>query len=214
MICTRDLLTNDQLSQIQELLPQLEWVDGSYSVLGDMGKSKKNHEAVRSPVSKTIESIVMNALNGDTSFLSQTQAASSTDIIISKMGPGDYYNVHQDNWRLGDYSTSVCLSLDEYSGGELDIDGQHVKLGGGQAVTYDTGFPHCVKEVAEGERIVAVFWTHSHIKDKFVRNVCSKLFDACNLMEYSGPSSVEDAKKDPFFLVQSSLMDLQRRYKE
>ena len=202
------------LDQIKDIIPDLEWEDGSYSVIGDMGKHKQNVEALKTPSLKLIETIIMKSLNEDLKFLSKTQASSSTDIIISKMGPDDFYNVHQDNWRLGDYSTTVCLSCDEYSGGELDVDGQLIKLAAGEAVTYDTGLPHCVNRVSGGERIVAVFWTHSNIKDGFVREVCSKLFDACNLMEYSGPSSVEDAKKDPFYLVQSSLMDLQRKYRQ
>lgn len=213
MLYTRDLLNHDSLDQIKDIIPHLEWEDGSYSVIGDMRKNKHNVEAVNSPALERIETIIMDSLDEDVAFLSKTQASSSTNIIISKMGYDGFYNVHQDHWHLGDYSTSVCLTSSEYSGGELEIDGQLIKLKAGEAVTYDTGLPHRVNRVSSGERIVAVFWTHSHIRDRLVREVCSKLGDACNLMEYSSPVSVEDAKKDPFYLVQSSLMDLQRRYR-
>jgi len=135
-------------------------------------------------------------------------------MIFSKMNVGDYYRVHQDRPDIGDYSTTIFLSSpDNYVGGELDLGDEKVKLERGHAVTYETGKSHCVNEVESGERIVAVFWTHSNIGDKVVRDVCYKLARAASFMEASYPHSVEEAHESPPFLLYSALADLQRYYR-
>ena len=214
MIYTRKLLSDNQLAHIRELIPQLEWVSGNDSVVGNFDKTKRNSEALLSPALKEIESLIISAVNNDREFLSKTQAISSTDVIISKMGPGDFYKPHHDSWAQGDFSTTVFLtdSLD-CIGGYLNVDGVEYKPAAGHAVTYETGSLHSVNEVRDGERIVAVFWTHSGIRDRFIRDICSKLTDAYGELEPSTPDTVEEAAKDPYFLIQSCIIDLQRKYR-
>lgn len=215
MVYSRKLLSDDQLARIRELIPQLKWVSGTDSVVGDFAKTKRNSEALASPALREIESILMTAINSDGDFLSKTQAVSSTDVIISKMVPGDFYKPHHDSWAQGDFSTSVFLT-DSLGciGGYLNIDGVDYKPAAGHAVTYETGSLHSVGEVRDGERIVAVFWTHSGIRDSFIRNICSRLTEAYSAMEPSSPDTVEEAARDPYFLIQSCIVELQRKYRQ
>jgi len=87
---------------------------------------------------------------------------------------------------------------------------EKVKLERGHAVTYETGTSHCVNVVGGGERVVAVFWTHSSIADRVVREICYKLTRAASFMGEEYPESVEESKDNPSFLLHSALADLQR----
>ena len=101
-----------------------------------------------------------------------TEPKTSSSIIISKTPAGGYYKPHTDWEALGHYSTTIFLNdPDTYGGGELCIlpnpyeDEVKIKLEAGWGITYETGTPHRVATVTQGERLVSVFWTESKIKD-------------------------------------------------
>ena len=77
-----------------------------------------------------------------------------------------------------DTDTVFLNPPEDYDGGELVVQTafgeQRVKLAAGNAVMYPSGSTHCVAEVTRGERIVAVTWVQSMVRNDDHRRV---LFD-------------------------------------
>ena len=109
-----------------------------------------------------------------TQFYDHTCPKKYSKIKFLEYRQGMYYKEHNDSYMMGsirsDFSCTVFLNdPTEYEGGELvirvgDKDIEY-KLEKGQAVIYQTGLSHQVKEVISGSRKVAVFWVESCIQD-------------------------------------------------
>jgi PKHD-type hydroxylase len=215
---TRKVLNEDELSEIKKFLSHVEWRDGLKTVTGIKKDIKNNLESSDAKVNK----IIMNSMDRDLLFHSFVIPKSSNSCILSKMMIGGYYHVHHDSYENGDYSTTVFLNEpNEYEGGELClfIDNEEVtiKLNAGESVTYPTGIFHKVNEVTSGERIVAVFWTHTNLKDGFMREVYSdvnKILDLlvnCDLKKEV--KTLEEASNDPYFIAKGLLYKINRHFK-
>ena len=59
---------------------------------------------------------------------------------------------------------------------------QHVKLEAGNAVMYPSGSTHRVAEVTRGERIVAVTWLQSMVRDPAQRELLYRLSQARDIL--------------------------------
>jgi len=99
---------------------------------------------------------------------------------FSKYSGGAHYKRHTDAPWMGntrtDLSCTVWLSdPGSYEGGELCIVGEQIKGKAGQCMIYDCGLPHEVKPVTDGERICAITWLQSRIRDPKKRKLVSAL---------------------------------------
>lgn len=215
---TRKVLNEDELIEIKKILSQLEWRNGLKTVTGIKKDTKNNLESSDEKVNK----IIMNSMDRDLSFHSFVIPKSSNPCIISKTMTGGYYHVHHDSYKNGDYSTTVFLNEpDEYEGGELclfiDNEEVSIKLNAGEAVTYPTGILHKVNEVTSGERIVAVFWTHTTLKDRFMREVYSDVNKILDLLakhdSKKDVKTLEEANSDPYFIAKGLLYKINRHFK-
>jgi PKHD-type hydroxylase len=86
-----------------------------------------------------------------------------------------------------DLSITVFLnSPEDYDGGELVVQTafgeQRVKLEAGNAVMYPSGSTHRVAEVTHGERIVAVTWLQSMVRDTSQRELLYRLSQARDIL--------------------------------
>lgn len=106
--------------------------------------------------------------------------------LFARYQPGMSYGLHVDDALMGgeaplrtDVAVTVFLSEPStYDGGELVIE-THAgtlayKLAAGQAVIYPASHLHRVAEVTLGERLAAVLWVQSRVRDPAQREV---LFD-------------------------------------
>lgn len=94
--------------------------------------------------------------------------------LFSRYGPGDHYDWHNDACVISGIRTDVACTLflsDDYEGGELLIDGLAVKGEPGTCVVYSCWRPHRVMPVTRGERICAVTWMQSLIRDDTRRDL-------------------------------------------
>lgn len=215
---TRKVLNEDELIEIKKILSQLEWRDGLKTATGIKKDTKNNLESSDEKVNK----IIMNSMDRDLLFHSFVIPKSSNSCIISKMMTGGYYHVHHDSYENGDYSTTVFLNEpDEYEGGELclfiDNEEVSIKLNAGEAITYSTGIFHKVNEVTSGERIVAVFWTHTTLKDRFMREVYSDVNKILDLLakhdSKKDVKTLKEASNDPYFIAKGLLYKINRHFK-
>ncbi|MCK5091386.1 MAG: Fe2+-dependent dioxygenase, partial [Gammaproteobacteria bacterium] len=98
-------------------------------------------------------------------------------------------------------ATTIFLnSPDEYEGGELVVrtpfGDQMVKLAAGDAVVYPASSLHHVKEVSKGNRIVAVTWTQSMVRDASRRELLHELNLAREKLMQASPNAEETAQVD------------------
>jgi PKHD-type hydroxylase len=103
--------------------------------------------------------------------------------LFSRYTAGMQYGTHMDNALMGDMRIDLSLTLflsdpADYDGGELIIyfptGERSVKLAAGSAVLYPTTALHRVAEVTKGQRLVAVTWIRSLVRDAAKREI---LFD-------------------------------------
>jgi PKHD-type hydroxylase len=108
--------------------------------------------------------------------------------------------------------TLFISAPDEYDGGELAIHTafgeQNVKLTAGDAVMYPSSSTHRVNEVTRGERLVAVTWLQSMVRDPLQRELLYKLHLAREIL-------LEKAKdQQETELVSNAYVNLVRMWSE
>jgi len=136
-------------------------------------------------------------------------------ILFSRSGVGEGYGRHVDNaWMAGgrsDLSFTIWLSdLSCYEGGELTLetgDGERsYRLPAGHCLVYPSTLLHCVEPVRSGQRLVAVGWIESRIRQAEQRELLFELDTARRaLFQRSG-------KDEIFDLVTKSYTNLLRRW--
>lgn len=95
---------------------------------------------------------------------------------FSRYTPGQHYKLHTDAPWMGQTRTDLSCTLwlsDDYEGGDLVIGGDPVKGAPGECLVYECGVPHEVTPVTSGERICAIAWIQSRIRDPQKRRLIS-----------------------------------------
>jgi len=108
--------------------------------------------------------------------------------FYARYQPGMHYGDHVDDPVMGMggalYRTDVSITIflsdpEDYDGGELVVRSsfgdQRVKLPAGDAVMYPSSSLHHVAEVTRGERMVAVTWVQSLVRDPAQRELLYEL---------------------------------------
>lgn len=93
---------------------------------------------------------------------------------FSRYAGSSHYNEHTDAPWMGDVRTDLSCTLwlnDDYDGGELCIGGEKYKGQAGVAAIYNCEMPHSVAPVTRGERICAITWMQSRIRDPHKRGL-------------------------------------------
>lgn len=158
-------------------LDHVNFADGGTTAFGMARNVKKNTqldprqhpEAVRE-LSKLIQQ--------HPSFRTLAMPVRMTAPRIARYTQGMEYGNHSDNAVISGVRTDLSFTLfltepSSYEGGELVLElpqGEtKVKLPAGAMVLYDSGCIHRVNPVLSGERLVAVGWVQSRIRDSLQR---------------------------------------------
>lgn len=203
--CIGDVLSPDDIKKLREEVALLPFVPGAETA-GGRARRVKNNEQVsqKADERKALHEIVIGALGRNKQF---SQAALPKRIrppLISRYRQGMAYGQHVDNALMGpkmarersDVSITVFISdIDEYDGGELIIHGafgaQEVKLPSGSVVAYPSSSLHEVAEVTRGERLVAVTWAQSYVRDDRQREILASLAQIKDKMNAIAPDDIE-----------------------
>lgn len=137
---------------------------------------------------------IRQAVTQHKDLMGDTLLCRTTFPTFNRYGVGETYGQHYDASPMGDmgmrtdYSCTVFLTPPEdYDGGELEVDGfPPVKMAAGCCVVYPCGALHQVRPVTRGERISAVLWGRSLIRDRQQREVLVTLTDILTRMQASG----------------------------
>lgn len=216
-----NILSEEELTTIREFLSTAPFVDGKYSAAGYV-KNQKNNLQLEPGVEgqDLVGGVIIEALLRNEVFQTWARPLHLTPPIFARYQRGMHYGAHVDAPVLGggmplrsDLSVTVFLSgQGEYIGGELAIEApggmQKVKLPAGSAVVYPTQAVHQVCEVEEGERLVAVLWVQSQIRDPHIRQTLFDLEAATTSVSEQAPESQET------ILLQKSLSNLRRYFTE
>jgi len=220
LVTIHNVLSSEELNTIQQLLKNARFNDGRLSA-GLTARKVKNNEELPADdqLHQQLNNIVMNRLFQHPVFQSFAFPLKVATPFYARYTRGMTYGFHVDDPIMGpmngryrtDVSTTVFLN-DDYEGGELAIKTsygeQRIRLNAGDAVVYPSTSWHQVDEVTRGERLVAVIWAQSMVKDPQKRELLYELGQARNIL------IDERAKSDETAHVSNVYANLVRRWSE
>jgi len=186
------LLNEAQLNKIDEVLVNAEFVDGKFSAGSAASRVKRNEELQAEPQRmELLIRILTSAMAHNATFRSAVLPYRMADPIFARYQPGMAYGEHVDDPLMGHsgqrFRTDVSMTLflrapESYMGGELVIGTtfgeRRVKLAAGSAVIYPSSSLHHVAPVSQGERLVALAWIQSYVRDPAKRELLYELDQA------------------------------------
>lgn len=186
-LCLAGVLDADALQAIRGALDTAGFVSGASTAGWHAVKVKNNLQAASDVAAKRIQQCLMR----HPLFRSAALPARLCTPLFSRYTTGMAYGRHVDEALMGggdggagtalrsDLAVTVFLSDPaDYDGGELVIENVSgalsYKLEAGQAIVYPATTLHRVAEVTRGERLAAVLWVQSLVRDVAQREI---LFD-------------------------------------
>lgn len=168
------LFEPDEAREMVEALRTKTWHEGHAS--NDETVTKRNQELSGSGVKHHVDEISARILGGPIPRFHFVQEISP--IKFNRYRDGGEYASHSDSCQMHGVRTDLACTLfltDGYEGGELCVNGHEVKLPPGQVVVYECWRPHYVKPVTSGERIAAIWWMQSYIRNEEQRDMLGML---------------------------------------
>jgi PKHD-type hydroxylase len=216
MLCIPEVLTRAELERLRTALAGAEFADGK-ATAGYRGRRVKNNLQLsrENAVGKDIAPIIEQALWRNATFGWAVWPKQIRGILFSRYEPGMGYGNHVDNaimgkaslWRSDIAFTLFLADPTDYDGGELIIESplgaQEVKLAAGEAVVYPASSVHRVAEVTRGQRLAAVGWVQSQVRDPAQREILYDLERIKRLLAERLPDAPET---DLAFKTQSNLL--------
>lgn len=196
LITIPGVLNRDELAVVHDYMAGASFVDGKLSA-GSEAVEVKNNLEMQAPDQHMaqLNNLVMGKLVKHPVYLNAAMPAKIAAPFYAKYTPGMQYGYHIDDPVMGpaghryrtDLSVTVFLNAPEdYDGGELVVQTsfgeQRVKLDAGDAVMYPSGSTHRVAEITRGERIVAVTWLQSMVRDPSQRELLYRLSQARDIL--------------------------------
>lgn len=217
-----NVLNDEELAVAHDLLGKGDFVDGRLSA-GDEARAVKHNLELdgRDANISMLNNLVMGNLVKHPMYQNAAMPLKIASPYYAKYTSGMAYGDHIDDPLMGpgqqryrsDVATTIFLNApDEYDGGELIIGGsfgeRSVKLDAGSAVVYSASSTHRVNEVTRGERLVAVTWCQSVVRDAAQRELLY------NLMLARDSLIAEDAEADTTRRVSNAYTNLVRMWAE
>jgi len=186
LITIADVLGAQELDQIRTMLAGMRFEDGRRTA-GWSARLVKDNEQARAGASLSLlQERVSRAIRSHEVFELAVRPRTLTPLLFSRYGAGQHYGSHIDNPLMDGVRTDVSFTLfladpETYAGGELVIETaggeDDVKLPAGSMAVYPSTTLHRVAPVTQGERLVAVGWAQSYVRDAGRREI---LFDLEN----------------------------------
>ena len=179
------VLKPDELALARAMLAAARFTDGRLSA-GAAARRVKNNEELETgaPDLERLNRVVMGSLVRHPVYRNGALPLHVASPLYARYRPGMAYGEHLDDPVMGadgvkyrsDVAVTVFLSEPaQYDGGELVIlapsGEQEVKLAAGDGVLYPAGSLHRVNPVTRGERLVAVTWVQSLVRDPAQREL-------------------------------------------
>ena len=208
------VLKADELALVRSWLAGARFADGRLSAGAAARRVKVNEELeAPAPDLERLNRVVMGGLARHPDYRGGALPLHAASPMYARYRPGMAYGDHLDDPIMGadglmyrsDVAVTVFLSApEEYDGGELVIrtafGEQAVKSPAGDAVLYPAGSIHHVNPVTRGERLVALTWVQSLVRDPARRELLYGLNAAREKMLRDAPQAAETAQVDAAYL--------------
>ena len=202
-----EVLTAKELDYVRNVLDTLKFVDGKLSAGMVASRVKKNEEVdMHSAELSQLNNLVMGKLVQNEVYRAAALPMKVAAPFYARYKQGMTYGDHVDDPIMhadGPYRSDISITVflndgSDYQGGELVVNTQfgarEVKLPAGHAVMYPSSSVHHVNEVTSGQRLVAVTWVQSLIRDPDKRELLYDLYQVRDKMLKNAPDD-EDTKK-------------------
>lgn len=208
------VLEGDQVTLARSWLAGASFRDGRLSA-GAAARRVKNNEELHAslPQLEQLDRLVMESLSHHPAYRAGALPLHAASPVYARYLPGMAYGDHLDDPIMGAdglrYRSDVAVTLflsapGEYDGGELVIrtafGEQAVKAPAGDAVLYPAGSLHRVNPVTRGERLVAITWVQSLVRDPARRELLYGLSSAREALLRNAPGAAETAQVDAAYL--------------
>lgn len=208
------VLEGDEVALARSWLAGARFRDGRLSA-GSAARRVKSNEELETgvPQLEQLNRMVMGGLARHPAYRAGALPLHAATPIYARYLPGMAYGDHLDDPIMGadglmyrsDVAVTVFLSApEEYDGGELVIGSAFgervVKWPAGDAVLYPSGSIHHVNPVTRGERLVAITWVQSLVRDPARRELLYGLNSAREAMLQSAPGTTETAQVNAAYL--------------
>jgi PKHD-type hydroxylase len=220
-LCLAGVLDADTLQAVRTTLAGADFADGSRTAGWHAAKVKHNLQATDDGAAQRVQ----QALMAHELFRAAALPARLRAPLFSRYTTGMGYGRHMDDALMtagggasalrADLAVTVFLSEPaSYDGGELVIEGpggtSAYKLEAGQAIVYPATTLHRVADVTRGERLAAVLWVQSLVRDAARREVLFDLDTARRgLWDKAGQTATSE-----FDLVTKTYANLLRAWSE
>jgi PKHD-type hydroxylase len=208
------VLTTAQLDTVRLLLADARFVDGKLSAGMAARRVKHNEELDKNAKQlEILNNLVMSSLVQHPVYRAGALPLRVAAPYYARYTPGMSYGDHLDDPIMGAdgalYRSDVAITIflnepDRYDGGELVIRtafGENkVKLAAGDAVMYPSSSLHRVNEVTRGERLVAVTWLQSLVRDPAQRELLYTLNQAREKLLKTAPEAEETAQVNTAYM--------------
>jgi PKHD-type hydroxylase len=187
-----EVLDEAAVVELQRIAASAPFVDGRIS--NPHNKAKQNLQLHEPAASQRTAEIVLRALTASDEFRNFTFPASIAPPLVTRYEPGMRYGAHADAAYIqlangvlrSDISCTVFLNdPDQYEGGALRITlgtrEMRFRLPPGTAIVYPSDTLHEVEPVTRGERLVAITFIQSRIRDTFQRQLLYELNEVAAL---------------------------------
>jgi PKHD-type hydroxylase len=202
LIQIEDVLSPQQLETARRLIAAGSFEDGSTSAGMAARRVKHNEElSLDDARLRELNNLVMGNLVKHPVYRSAAMSLKVAAPYYAHYTPGMSYGEHVDDPVMGqgelyrsDLSVTIFLNgPDDYAGGELVIQTafseQQVKLPAGDAVLYPSSSVHRVAEVTRGERLVAISWIQSMVRDPDKRALLHEMNQARETLLHEQPDA-------------------------
>lgn len=186
------VLSEDDALALRDAALKMEWRFGrARTEYGDK-HIKKNQELVIVPEYAPMAQKLQDSLRYNESIFETYMPYKIMPPIINRYNvESPFFGRHGDSALVADGTVRSDLSCtifltppEEYEGGELVVEDKFkVKGPVGTAVIYDGGQPHWVSPVTSGDRVSAVTWMQSYIRDPRQRQILSEMTQVLKNME-------------------------------
>jgi PKHD-type hydroxylase len=184
LITIKNILDDATLPVIASALETAQFIDGKLSAGKAASQVKNNREMdQQSETAMNLAKILVGNLYNNDRFRRAALPLRISQPVFARYEDGMTYGDHIDDPVMGDQQKFRCdialtvfLSEPEtYEGGELVVrtqfGEQQVKLAAGDMVLYPASSLHRVNPVKSGQRLVAVAWIQSMVRDPAKREI-------------------------------------------
>lgn len=186
------LLDQSQVNEIKKIASGGQFVDGKIS--NPHSKVKNNLQLHDLDAYNKTSKILHDALMSNPEFTDFAFPEKVAPPLITRYQPGMHYGLHADSAIIplpdgpirSDISCTIFLNgPNDYKGGALHVTqgeaGMRFKGMPGTAVIYPSHTLHEVEAISEGERMVAITFIQSKLRDVIKRNLIYELNEVAAL---------------------------------